>query len=554
MGKPSADEQEPRKRPTGRNELAQHSEIPSFIPGGKRGGWVVEVSAPYLGRSRRRKLWREVSRGHSSDPKSRGLEDARLNNDTGTLTRRRRTEPNQMNRPGTEEPTTKPPGGVRHAAAWVEKESSCDDLLEKILERDNLLSAWKRVRANRGASGVDGMEIEGFPDFLRQHWETIREKLLDGTYRPSPVKRAEIPKADGTKRLLGIPTVLDRVIQQAIAQILSPDCEADFSEHSYGYRPQRSARDAITSVQQKSKSERKKWAVDCDLKSFFDTVNHDVLMFRLGRRIKDRRVLSLIGRYLRAGVVELNGKFEETTKGMPQGGPLSPLFANILLDDLDQELEKRGHSFARYADDFIILCRSPRAAHRILESVTRYVEHRLKLIVNRTKSRVCELHESAFLGFTIVKNRIKWAEKKKKRFIRRLRELTKRTRGVSPRQVMEELQQFVRGAVNFYEPGITYAEARNLDQWLRRRVRLYYWKQWGRPRARRRNLINLGINRKSVHMASRSRKGPWRMSQNSKVRTAMNNEWLEQQGVPSIAKQWISIRYPDGPKGSKENP
>ena len=460
-----------------------------------------------------------------------------------------------MNRPEPSTTTSKPTGGVRHGDdAQAEKASSCDDLLEKILERDNLLAAWKRVKQNGGAAGVDGMVIAEFRDYLAKHWEMIRQKLMEGTYRPSPVRRVEIPKADGTKRPLGIPTVLDRVIQQATAQILTPIYDPTFSESSHGFRPLRSAHDAIRSVQQKSKVERKKWVVDCDLKAFFDTVNHDVLMNRLRRRIKDRRVLSLIGKYLQAGVVLTDRKFEPTCSGVPQGGPLSPLLANILLDDLDQELEKRGHSFARYADDFVILCRSQRAAIRILKSITKYIEKSLKLIINQTKSKVCELHQAAFLGFTIVKNRIKWSEKTKTKFKARLKAITKRTRGISPRKVMEELQQYVRGAVNYYEPGMTYSETRDLDGWLRRRVRLYYWKQWGRPRARRRNLLRLGVNREKVHMASRSRKGPWRMSQNSLVRIALTNEWLDQQGVPSIANQWIIIRYPDGPKGQKEKP
>jgi RNA-directed DNA polymerase len=461
-----------------------------------------------------------------------------------------------MNRPDSTTKTEKQRCGVGQGdVTQAEKESSCDDLLEKILDRDNLNAAWKRVKQNGGASGVDRMKISEFRDFLAQHWDTILGKLRDGSYCPSPVRRVEIPKSDGTKRPLGIPTVLDRVIQQAIAQILTPIYEPTFSEHSHGFRPARSAHDAIQSVQQKSKVERRKWVVDCDLKSFFDTVNHDVLMARLRRRIKDRRVLSLIGKYLLAGVVLPDGRYQPVGSGVPQGGPLSPLLANILLDDLDRELEKRGHSFARYADDFVILCRSPRAAKRVLESVTRYVERRLKLIVNQTKSKVCEIKDAMFLGFTVVRNRIKWAEKSRAKFEARLREITKRTRGVSPCKVMEELQQYVRGAVNYYTIGMTYAEARELDGWLRRRVRLYYWKQWGRPRARRRNLLQLGINRETVHMASRSRKGPWRMSQNSKVRAAMTNEWLDLQGVPSIVNQWISIRYPDGPaKDRLENP
>lgn len=436
----------------------------------------------------------------------------------------------------------------------MEKASSCDDLLNQILDRDNLIAAWKRVKRNGGAAGVDGMGIAEFRDFLAEHWETIRQKLMEGTYRPSPVRRVEIPKPDGSKRPLGIPTVLDRVIQQAIAQILTPIHDSTFSENSYGFRPEQSAHNAIQSVQQKSNQERKKWAVDCDLKAFFDTVNHDVLMNRLRRRIKDRRVLSLIGKYLRAGAVLPDRKFEPTCSGVPQGGPLSPLLANILLDDLDCELEKRGHSFARYADDFIILCRSQRAANRILKSITRFIERSLKLIVNQTKSKVCELSAATFLGFTIVKNRIKWAVKSKTKFNARLKEITKRTRGVSPREVIEELQLYVRGAVNYYEPGITYRETLDLDRWLRRRARLYYWKQWGRPRARRRNLLRLGIDREEVHMASRSRKGPWRMSKNSIVQRAMTNQWLENHGVPSIANQWISIRYPNGPIRRKENP
>jgi RNA-directed DNA polymerase len=435
------------------------------------------------------------------------------------------------------------------------KASPCEDLLDRVLARENLIAAWKRVKRNGGAAGVDGMEISEFPDFLRQHWETIRRKLLDGSYTPSPVRRVEIPKPDGTKRPLGIPTVLDRVIQQAMAQILTPIYEPVFSDHSYGFRPARSAHDAIRAVQRESKEKRRKWVVDCDLKAFFDTVNHDVLMSRLRGKIRDERILSLIGKYLRAGVIMPSGRLDPTGTGVPQGGPLSPLLANILLDDLDQELEKRGHSFARYADDFVILCRSPRAAERVMGSVARFIEHRLKLVVNRTKSKVCEIKDAVFLGFTIVKNQIKWSEKSKAKFGARIRELTKRTRGVSPRKVTEELQLFVRGAVNYYCLGMTYAEARELDGWLRRRVRMYYWKQWGRPRTRRRKLLKLGIDRATVHLASRSRKGPWRMSQNSKVRIAMNNEWLEQQGVPSIANQWISIRYPNGPaKGCPRKP
>lgn len=433
--------------------------------------------------------------------------------------------------------------------------SSCEGLLEKILDRDNLNAAWKRVKQNGGAAGIDGMKISEFRDFMAQYGELIRKRLMEGTYMPSPVRRVEIPKLDGTRRPLGIPTVLDRVLQQAIAQILTPIYDPEFSDHSYGFRPGRKAHDAIQHVQLKAKVERRKWVVDCDLKSFFDTVNHDVLIERLRHRIKDKRALSLIGKYLRAGIVMPDGTQEPTLEGVPQGGPLSPLLANILLDDLDRELEKRGHTFARYADDFVILCRSPRAAQRIMESVTKFIEHHLKLIINRTKSRICELHDATFLGFTVVRNRIKWSKKSSERFKSRLHEITKRTRGVSPTRVMDDLQKFVRGALNYYALGMPNGEARELDRWMRRRVRMYYWKQWGRPRTRRRNLLRLGVRRDKVHLASRSRKGPWRMSQNSLVRMAMNNEWLIGQGVPQIEQQWILIRYPDGPKkGHRRKP
>ena len=313
-------------------------------------------------------------------------------------------------------------------------------------------------------AGIDGVEISEFRAFIARYGDLIRKRLAEGTYMPSPVRRVEIPKLDGTKRPLGIPTVLDRVIQQAIAQILTPIYDPEFSEHSYGFRPGRKAHDAIRHVVLTSKDERKKWAVDCDLKSFFDTVNHDVLMERLRHRIKDRRVLSLIGKYLRAGIVMPDGARESTLKGVPQGGPLSPLLANILLDDLDRELEKRRHTFARYADDFVILCRSPRAAQRVMKSIGDYIERQLKLVVNRTKSRVCELHNATFLGFTVVRNRIRWSEKSAGRFKSRLHEITKRTRGVSPTQVMEELQRFVRGAVNYYALGMPHREARELDE------------------------------------------------------------------------------------------
>ncbi len=309
------------------------------------------------------------------------------------------------------------------------------------------------------------------------------------------------------------------MIQQAIAQVLTPVYEPTFSDSSHGFRPGRSAHDAVREWQREGKLRGKKChVVDCDRKSFFDTVDHQKLMSRLRSRIQDVRLLDLIGKFLKAGVAVPScegGTGEESRTGVPQGGPLSPLLANILLDELDHELEARGHSFARYADDFVILCKSPRAGRRILDNIRHYLQTRLKLIVNEAKSKVLPLCEAAFLGFNILRGRVRGSENSKKRFKANIRAITRRTRGVSPKTVIADLSSYIRGAINYYMPGLNFDEARELDQWVRRRMRLYYWKQWGRPRPRRRNLLRLGTKRDEVHLASRSRKGPWRMSGNS---------------------------------------
>ena len=271
-------------------------------------------------------------------------------------------------------------------------------LLERILSRENMQSAWKRVKANKGAPGIDNISIEEFPDFAREHWNDIRESLSDGSYQPLPVKRVEIPKQSGGTRPLDIPTVTDRLIQQAISQVLTPIFDPEFSNFSYGFRPGRSAHDAVYIVRDYIKVGYR-IAVDMDLSKFFDTVNHDVLMHRVARKIKDKRVLKLTGKYLRAGVV-VNGRRQVTRKGVPQGGPLSPLLANILLDDLDKELEKRGHRFVRYADDFLVLVKSHRAGARVSRSIERFLNRRLKLKVNEEKSRVAKTDDTDFLGFT----------------------------------------------------------------------------------------------------------------------------------------------------------
>jgi RNA-directed DNA polymerase len=434
--------------------------------------------------------------------------------------------------------------GGQHGAAPVDP----DALLRQVLDGANLNLAWKQVKANKGAPGIDGMTIDDFPAFAREHWERIRSQLSEGTYHPAPVRRVFIPKPDGSQRPLGVPTVLDRVIQQAIAQVLTPLYDGEFSPHSYGFRAGRNAHQAVHEMEAAWKQKRRH-AVDCDLKAFFDTVNHDRLMEQLRQKIGGGKLLRLIGRYLRAGVELPDGSREDTPLGVPQGGPLSPLLANVVLDPLDKELERRGHTFARYADDFLILVKSTKAAVRVMGSVMNYVEKKLGLIVNRTKSKSAPLTECTFLGFQIsARGNVKWSAKAFDRFKQRVREITKRNRGQNVQFVIGELRRYVCGWMNYFGISHTYAKVLELDEWIRRRVRLYHWKQWQRPGTRRRHLIKLGIPPGEVHRASRSRKGYWRMSQNSLVRFALNNRYLKEQGVPELREIWIRLHYGDQPK------
>jgi RNA-directed DNA polymerase len=419
-------------------------------------------------------------------------------------------------------------------------------MMEHILARENMLRAWQRVKTNAGAPGIDGMTVEAFPAFSRQHWPRLRSALMEGTYRPAPVRRVFIPKPDGTQRPLGVPTVLDRVIQQAVAQVLTPLFDSGFSPHSYGFREGRNAHQAVRHVEACWK-EGRRHAVDCDLKSFFDTVNHDRLMGQLREKVRDRKVLALIRRYLEAGVVLPDGTLEATPQGVPQGGPLSPLLANITLDPLDKELERRGHRFARYADDFLIMVNSAKAAERVMASLTRFVEGRLKLVVNRAKSKAAPLKQCAFLGFQIgARGKVVWTAKAHARFKRRVREITRRNRGHRVQDVIDELRRYVHGWLNYFGLSHTYNQVVELAEWVRRRVRLYYWKQWKRPRTRRRHLLALGIPRDEVRMATRSRKGYWRMSHNSVLQRALTNRWLHEHGIPDMRTSWIALHY--GPK------
>ena len=434
-----------------------------------------------------------------------------------------------------------PTGGVdmRHV---IEMPDPNINLLERILSRENMRMAWKRVKANKGAPGVDGVTIREFPATIRDTWDNIRKSLMEGYYEPSPVLRVEIPKLAGGTRPLGIPTVQDRLIQQAVAQMLTPCFDPYFSEFSYGFRPGRSAHDAVKKVREYIR-QGYKIAVDMDLSKFFDRVNHDVLMHRVAKRIRDKRVLRLIGKYLRAGV-KVNGRLQSTRKGVPQGGPISPLLANILLDDLDKELEKRGHKFVRYADDFIILVKSRRAGERVKRSIQRFLERRLKLKVNEDKSSVAPTDQTTFLGFTFKGGKIRWSDKTFHEFKRRVKHLTGRSWSVSMGYRFMKLTQYVRGWMNYYGISEYYRPIPELDHWLRRRLRMCYWKRWRYCRTKVRNLKRLGTSLNTAISAGMSRKGPWRLSRTLATQTGMTNQWLKDQGLISIKEQWVNIHYP----------
>ncbi|WP_017444812.1 group II intron reverse transcriptase/maturase [Gayadomonas joobiniege] len=418
------------------------------------------------------------------------------------------------------------------------------DLFEQVLSNDNLQRAWKQVKANKGAAGVDGMEIDQFIDWAKQHWQQCKTQIENGTYQPQPVKRVEIDKPDGGKRQLGIPTVVDRVIQQAITQVLSPIVDNTFSDNSFGFRPNRNGQQAVKQVQQIIESKRK-IAVDVDLSKFFDRVNHDLLMRNLSRHIKDKRLLKLIGRYLRAGIDD-NGTLSPSLKGVPQGGPLSPLLSNMMLDDLDKELEQRGHKFARYADDFIILVKSKRAGERVLASVTQFLETKLKLLVNTDKSQVVKSTQSKFLGFTFKRGLIKWHDKTLHKFKQQVRILTNRNWGVSMHYQLFKLSQYLRGWINYYGIANAYQQCVDLDHWIRRRVRMCYWRQWRKPRTKVRNLMKRGVHVQAAVACGITSKGPWRSSKTPGIQQALSLCYLKSEGLYSLRDGWIKVHYPNG--------
>ena len=396
------------------------------------------------------------------------------------------------------------------------------DVLEEILERDNLKDAYKRVKANQGSPGIDGMTVEGLGEYLKSHLPEIRGQLQSGTYQPQPVKRVEIPKPDGGVRKLGIPTTLDRFLQQAVMQVLQRKWDPTFSEHSYGFRPGRSQQQAVEAAKQYIVAGFT-WCVDLDLEKFFDRVNHDKLMGQIAKRMGDKRVLKLIRSFLTAGIME-DGLVSPSEEGTPQGGPLSPLLSNVVLDELDRELEARGHRFVRYADDCNIYVRSERAGQRVMESVKQFISKKLKLKVNETKSAVAKPQERKFLGFSFTK----WGELKRliapkaiERFKERVREITRRNRGISMKERVEELAVYMRGWLGYFEFGEVRSQMKELNSWVRRRLRCVFWWQWKTARKRYAELVKRGVERELAESTAGSRKGPWRVSQSPALNIAL---------------------------------
>ena len=413
----------------------------------------------------------------------------------------------------------------------AENPTEGQDLLEEVLAPENLRAAYRRVRANKGAPGVDGMTVDELATYLRDNWPAIREQLLAGEYEPAPVRRHELPKPGGGIRVLGIPTVLDRFIQQALLQVLQPKWDPTFSDASFGFRPGRSAHQAVTRAQALYR-EGCRWVVDIDLEKFFDRVNHDKLMALVGERVKDWRVKRLIRRYLRAEMAQ-EGTRTAREEGTPQGGPLSPLLANLLLDRLDKELERRGQRFVRYADDCNIYVRGRRSGRRTMRSVSRYLREKLKLKVNEQKSMVARPRERSFLGFSIGKGgSIHVSEKAAKRLKERIRSLTQRTRGRSLRQIVAELRTFLLGWRNYFALATGRNRLREWGCWIMRRLRSYQWKQWGARGYR--ELRRRGVDRKLAWNTSKSAHGAWRLSMSPALAIALPTHYFAKLGLPML--------------------
>jgi RNA-directed DNA polymerase len=438
------------------------------------------------------------------------------------------------------------PGEARNAAAqetethaakaYLEGPAASGPSMEAVVERENLKKALAQVKRNKGAAGIDGMSVDDLASYLKEHWLTIRAHLLEGTYKPQPVRRVEIPKATGGTRALGIPTVLDRFIQQAVMQVLQADWDPTFSEASFGFRPKRSAHQAVERAQAYIASGHG-YVVDIDLEKFFDRVNHDILMGLVAKRVTDKRILKLIRGFLTAGVL-IDGLVGPTDEGTPQGGPLSLLLSNLMLDVLDKELEKRGHCFVRYADDCNIYVRSQRAGERVMAGIEQFLVKRLKLKVNTAKSAVAVPRERKFLGFSFttgpsIKRRL--APQTVVRFKARVLEMTRRTRGMSLAQIIGELSRYLRGWRGYFGFCETPSVLRELDQWMRRRLRALVWKQWKRGRTRFAELRRRGVGRDLAATTAGSPHGPWRLSNSPALALAFPNAFLAALGLPFLA-------------------
>lgn len=423
------------------------------------------------------------------------------------------------------------PEGTEPRVANSESEGPAygNELMEEVCRPENVQAAVERVRKNRGGPGIDGMTVDRLGKHLDKHWPEIRDSLLKGTYKPQPVKRVEIPKPDGGVRKLGIPTVQDRMVQQAIMQVLQRKWDPTFSEHSYGFRPNRSAQEAVMAAQAHV-AEGYEWVVDIDLEKFFDRVNHDRLMSQLAKRIGDKRMLKIIRRFLSAGVMD-EGLVQPTNEGTPQGGPLSPLLSNIVLDELDRELERRGHRFVRYADDCNIYVKSERAGHRVMETVRKFITKKLKLKVNDEKSKVDKPAERTFLGFRLAKwsngeTRIEVAPKSIDRFKRRLREITRRVRRISWVELLLELNGYLRGWFQYFGLAEDRSVWTRLDKWIRRRLRSLIWTQWKTRAQRYKMLRRRGVDEETARKNAGSSKGSWAMSKSPALSAAITNDYL----------------------------
>jgi RNA-directed DNA polymerase len=417
-------------------------------------------------------------------------------------------------------------------------------LLEFIVSPSNLNAAYLQVKRNKGAGGVDKMEVESLQDYLVTHKEELLTSIQRGKYRPNPVRRVEIPKENGSKRQLGIPTVVDRVIQQAICQVLTPIYEREFSDNSYGFRPKRNAHQALRQCQ-KHITQGYSYAVDIDLEKFFDTVNHSKLIEVLSRKVKDGRVVSLIHKYLNAGVI-IRHKFEPSEQGVPQGGPLSPLLSNIMLNELDKELESRGHKFVRYADDMVILCRSRRSAQRTLESISHFIESRLFLRVNKDKSKACHIREVKLLGYSFYKHkgegRLRIHSKSLEKMKAKIKKLTSRSNGWGNTRRKEALHQYIMGWVQYFKLADMDSLLIRIDEWYRRRLRMVIWKQWKRIKTRLTNLMKLGVKKSKAWEWANTRKGYWRIAGSYILSTAITNDRLKDAGYVFLSDYYRKVR------------